>query len=153
MRSAKSGARASAAFDSPSLTVMCFLLYPAAMTLVSSTTAPRFDADGTHVIGLAAPSRGSAETSVWRLTLDPGSSSPEHTLDREEVFVALAGTARAVLAGCATDVGPGDALIVPPAVPFTISNAGADAFEAVACLPVGGSATVAGESMTPPWTV
>jgi mannose-6-phosphate isomerase-like protein (cupin superfamily) len=130
---------------------MYYLLYSAAMTLVSSTTAPRFDVGGTHVIGLAAPSRGSAETSVWRLTLDPGSSSPEHTLDREEVFVALAGSARAELAGRTTDVRAGDALIVPPAVPFTISNPGPDAFEAVACMPVGGTATVAGESMTPPW--
>jgi mannose-6-phosphate isomerase-like protein (cupin superfamily) len=123
------------------------------MTLVSSTTAPRFDVGGTHVIGLASPSRGAAETSVWRLTLDPGSSSPEHTLDREEVFVALAGTARAVTDGHATDVRPGDALIVPPAVPFTIANPGPEPFEAVVSLPVGGSATVAGEAMTPPWAV
>jgi mannose-6-phosphate isomerase-like protein (cupin superfamily) len=123
------------------------------MTLVSSITAPRFDLDGTHVIGLASPSRGAAETSVWRLTLDPGSSSPEHTLDREEIFVALAGTARAVIAGRATDVRPGDALIVPPAVPFTIANPGTEPFEAVVSLPVGACATVAGEPMTPPWAV
>ena len=132
---------------------MWCVLYPARMTLVSSTTAPRFDLDGTHVIGLASPSRGAAETSVWRLTLDPGASSPEHTLDREEVFVALAGTARAVIDGRVTDVCAGDALIVPPAVPFTIANPGPEAFEAVTCLPVGGTATVAGEPMTPPWAV
>jgi mannose-6-phosphate isomerase-like protein (cupin superfamily) len=135
------------------LTIIVVLLYPAAMTLVSATTAPRFDVGGTHVIGLASPSRGAAETSVWRLTLDPGSSSPEHTLDREEVFVALAGTARAVTDGHVTDVRPGDALIVPPAVPFTIANPGPEPFEAVVSLPVGGSATVAGEAMTPPWAV
>jgi mannose-6-phosphate isomerase-like protein (cupin superfamily) len=121
------------------------------MTLVSSTTAPRFDVGGTHVIGLAAPSRGSAETSVWRLTLDPGSSSPEHTLDREEVFVALEGSARAVVDGRETDIHAGDALIVPPAVPFTIANPKPDPFEAVVCMPVGGTATVEGEAITPPW--
>jgi mannose-6-phosphate isomerase-like protein (cupin superfamily) len=123
------------------------------MTLVSSSSAPRFDVGGTHVVGLAAPSRGAAETSVWHLTLDPGSSSPEHTLDREEVFVALRGSARAVIDGQDTEVRAGDALIVPPAVPFTIANPGPEPFEAVVSLPVGGSATVAGEAMTPPWAV
>jgi mannose-6-phosphate isomerase-like protein (cupin superfamily) len=123
------------------------------MTLVSLSDAPRFVAGGTHVVGLAAPSRGSAETSVWRLTLDPGTSSPEHTLDREEVFVALGGSARAVLAGRSLDVHAGDALIVPPGVAFTIGNPGSEPFEAVACQPVGGTATVDGESFPPPWAV
>jgi mannose-6-phosphate isomerase-like protein (cupin superfamily) len=123
------------------------------MTVVSSHTAPRFDAGGTHVIGLASPSRGSAETSVWRLTLDPGSSSPEHTLDREEVFVALEGTAQAVIGDRTADVHAGDALIVPPAVPFTIGNPGPEPFEAVACMPVGCTATVGEESFAPPWAV
>ena len=123
------------------------------MTLVSLSDAPRFDAGGTHVIALAAPSRGSAETSVWRLTLDPGSASPEHTLDREEVFVALGGSARAVLGGRPLDVHAGDALIVPPRIAFTISNPGPEPFEAVACQPVGGTATVDGESFPPPWAV
>src|SRR3954452_12942857 len=98
---------------------MRFLLYSVAMTLVSLSEAPRFDADGTHVVGLASPSRGSAETSVWRLTLDPGTSSPEHTLSREEVFVALGGSARAVRADCTLDVQAGDAPIGPPDVAFT----------------------------------
>jgi mannose-6-phosphate isomerase-like protein (cupin superfamily) len=123
------------------------------MTLVSLSSAPRFDAGGTHVVGLASPSRGSAETSVWRLTLDPGSSSPEHTLDREEVFVALGGSARAVMGERTLDVHAGDALIVPRDVAFRISNPGSEAFEAVACMPVGGSATVDGESFPPPWAV
>ena len=123
------------------------------MTVVSSHTAPRFDAGGTHVIGLASPSRGSAETSVWRLTLDPGSSSPEHTLDREEVFVALEGAARATIGDRTADVRAGDALIVPPAVTFTIGNPGPEPFEAVACMPVGGTATVGDESFAPPWAL
>jgi mannose-6-phosphate isomerase-like protein (cupin superfamily) len=123
------------------------------MPVITNQDAPRFERAGTHVVGLAAPSRGARETSAWRLTLLPGASSPDHTLDREEVFVALAGCARATLDGSAHDVRAGDGLIVPAGVAFTIANEGDEPFEAVACLPVGGSATVAGEPMTPPWAV
>jgi mannose-6-phosphate isomerase-like protein (cupin superfamily) len=123
------------------------------MPVVSHQDAPRFELAGTHVVGLAAPSRGARETCAWRLTLAPGASSPDHTLDREEVFVALAGEARATLDGESHAVREGDGLIVPAGVAFTIENSGDRPFEAIACLPVGGRATVAGESAAPPWAV
>lgn len=121
------------------------------MALVSGHDAPRFDRGGTHVIGLASPSRGASATSVWRLRLDPGEVSPEHTLNAEEVFVALAGAATAALAGEATAVRAGDALIVPPGQPFTIATAGDEPFEAVVCMPAGGTAVLDGETIVPPW--
>ena len=65
------------------------------MPVINDSAAPRFDVDGTHVVGLASPSRGATETSTWRLRLDPGTASPPHSLDREEIFVALAGAAEA----------------------------------------------------------
>jgi mannose-6-phosphate isomerase-like protein (cupin superfamily) len=74
-------------------------------------------------------------------------------LDREEVFVALAGEARATLDGISHTVGEGDGLIVPAGVSFTIENPGDDPFEAIACLPVGGRATVEGKAAAPPWAV
>jgi mannose-6-phosphate isomerase-like protein (cupin superfamily) len=123
------------------------------MPVIANQDAPRFDLAGTHVVGLAAPSRGARETCAWRLTLAPGASSPEHVLDREEVFVALAGEARATLDGISHTVGEGDGLIVPAGVSFTIENPGDDPFEAIACLPVGGRATVAGKAAAPPWAV
>jgi quercetin dioxygenase-like cupin family protein len=123
------------------------------MPVISSQDAPRYEVGGTRVVGLAAPSRGAQETCAWRLTLAPGASSPNHTLDREEVFVALSGEARATLDGMTHLVGEGDGLIVPAGVAFTIDNPGDEPFEAIACLPVGGRATVAGESAAPPWAV
>jgi quercetin dioxygenase-like cupin family protein len=123
------------------------------MPVISNQDAPRFNVGGTQVVGLAAPSRGARETSAWRLTLAPGASSPDHALDREEVFVVLAGAARATLDGAGHDVREGDALIVPAGVEFRLATVGEAPFEAVACLPVGGRATVAGESAAPPWAV
>lgn len=123
------------------------------MTVISSSTAPEYHADGTHVIGLASPSRGASDTSVWRVTLDPGTASPTHALEREEVFVALSGAATATIAGVEHALATGDALIVPRDTPFSIACAGPDAFEAVCCLPAGAKAVVDGQAITPPWAV
>src|SRR3954451_1899053 len=120
------------------------------MPVITNEQAPRFDVGGTHVVALAAPSRGAQETSAWRLTLAPGASSPDHTLDREEVFVALAGAAHATLDGAGHQVHEGDALIVPAGVEFRIATVGDEPFEAIACLPVGGLATVGGHAAAPP---
>ena len=123
------------------------------MPVIANQDAPRFELPGTQVVGLASPSRGASETCAWHLTLAPGASSPEHSLDREEVFVALAGTATAMLEGACHEVTAGDGLIVPAGTPFAIANPNDEPFEAVACLPVGGQATVAGAASAPPWAV
>ncbi len=121
------------------------------MTVIDDRDAPRFDLGGTHVIGLASPSRGAKDTSVWRLTLDPGAASPPHTLDREEVFVALRGSVTAAFADRTETVESGGALIVPVGEEFVLQNTGDEPFEGVICLPVGGRATVDGEASVPPW--
>jgi quercetin dioxygenase-like cupin family protein len=42
---------------------------------------------------LATPSRGSRDTAVWQVEIDPGRPAVPHTLTREEVFVVLSGIA------------------------------------------------------------
>jgi mannose-6-phosphate isomerase-like protein (cupin superfamily) len=121
------------------------------MNVISSSSAPTFEAGGTSVVGLAAPSRGAQEVAAWRLTLAPGADSPEHSLTHEEVFVALAGHAVATIAGVRHEVGPGDALIVGPGEPFTLANEQTTPFEAVACMRCGGQARIGDESVPIPW--
>lgn len=121
------------------------------MTLIRSASAPVFEQPGTTITGLAAPSRGSREISAWRLRLAPGAASPDHVLTHEEVFVALSGAATASLDGVEHRVAAGDALVVSPGVPFRIATAGAEPFEAVACMRCGGLARVGADSFPPPW--
>ena len=121
------------------------------MTVISFDEAPRFSAGGTNVIGLAAPTRGASETCAWRFTLDPGSSSPSHSLDREEIVIALEGRLDADLDGERSTLGPGDALIIPAGCEVVLANPGPQPFEAIACLPVGAQASVEGEASVPPW--
>ena len=121
------------------------------MPVITAAEAPTFTQEGTHVTGLASPSRGSSQIAAWRLRLEPGASSPEHVLSHEEVFVALAGAATASLYGQSHRVVAGDALVVPPGVPFTLATDGGEPFEAVACMPAGGTATVGDATFPPPW--
>ena len=122
------------------------------MPIIKSSSAPTFAVPGLQVIGLAAPSRGAQETSVWRLSVAPGTDGTPHTVDREEIFVALAGRAIAEVAGETFELAAGDALVVPPHVAFSLGNPHAEPFEAIAALPVGGRAVLpGGEAFVPPW--
>jgi len=115
--------------------------------------APTFIADGTTVTGYAAPTRGATAVSLWRIELAPGTSSPLHQIDVEEVFLGLAGSAVVTIDGRPSSLGAGDCLVVPAGTAFTLS-AGADGpFSAVACMPTGGRATILpdGPTFVPPW--
>lgn len=117
-------------------------------------TAP---ASATHELAhasftsLATPSRGSRETSLWRVRIAPGTPATPHQVTREEVFVVLAGTARVTIAGDICDARAGDAIVVPANTDFELSNAGDTALEALCCMPVGGQARLEGRTFTPPW--
>ena len=122
------------------------------MTTIKAADAPTFELPGVTFTGLAAPSRGSAETAMWRVRIEPGEPGVPHRLDREEVFVALGGHAVATLDDDRTELRAGDALIVPPGTWFTLTAQGVESFEAVVALPVGGTASFeGGEPFTPPW--
>jgi mannose-6-phosphate isomerase-like protein (cupin superfamily) len=122
------------------------------VTIIRDQDAPRFGEDGVRVTGLAAPSRGCASVSAWRVVLDPGAASPEHSLTSDEAFVALRGSARVTLDGADHELRAGDCLVVAPQRGFTIRNDGPEPFEAVCCMAAGGEAVVAGQgSFVPPW--
>ena len=124
------------------------------MELITHSQAPVFDAEGTTVTGYASPSRGATELSLWRIALAPGSTSPLHHMDCEEVFLGLEGRAVADVAGEPRDLGPGDCLILPAGTPFTLHVPGDEPFHAVACITAGGQATLVpgGETFVPPWS-
>jgi mannose-6-phosphate isomerase-like protein (cupin superfamily) len=127
------------------------------MPIVTGADAPTFALPDTVFTGLAAPSRGASENAVWRVRLTSTEAGAPHTLDREEVLVAVRGRAVASLDGAEHVVAEGDAIVVPAGVPFALRCAdpvdgGTPEFEAVAVLPVGGRACLAGgEPFTPPW--
>jgi len=119
---------------------------------ISKDAAPTFTIPGLTVTGLAAPSRGATETSVWALEIAPETPGTPHAVDREEVFVAVSGRAAVELSGREIDFEAGEALIVPAGEPFAIANPHAEPFRAVAATPVGCHAVLpGGERFLPPW--
>lgn len=122
------------------------------MPLIKAAAAPRFEAPFMTAVGLAAPSRGSKENSVWRFTMHPGNPGHEHAVTKEEIFIAVSGQAIATIDGESHEFCAGDALIVPAHSLFSVANPGDEPFEAVAILPVGGQAYTPGsEPINPPW--
>ncbi len=103
---------------------------------------------------LATPSRGSRETSIWRVELTASNGeAPPHSLTREEIFVVLSGTLRFVLDGASYETHEGDSFVVPPHTEVRVSCVSERA-EVLCCLPVGGQARIAdGELFTPPWAL
>jgi mannose-6-phosphate isomerase-like protein (cupin superfamily) len=124
------------------------------MSVVRAHQAPQFQLPGVTFTGLASPSRGSRENSVWRVSVAPGTAGTAHVLDREEIFVALSGHALATVGAEQWQVGPGDALIVPAGQTFSLANKGTESFDAIALAPRGMQVRMLSDGATfgPPWT-
>jgi mannose-6-phosphate isomerase-like protein (cupin superfamily) len=124
------------------------------MTTIQGNRAPRFELPGLLFTGLASPSRGSTDLCTWRLEIEPGfASSDTHTLDRDEVFMVVAGSIR--LSADGVPIEPGDATVVPAGTPIQVSNAGDGPAEVIVAIAAGFRATAedGSEFGTPPWAV
>lgn len=123
------------------------------MPHIRSSDAPSFQIPDLLVTGLASPSRGSRENSVWRVRIPAGAPGVLHSMSREEIFVVISGQAVATLGDDVHKLEPGDALIVPGGQMFTLGNQGTADFIAVAVAPAGVEACMpGGEAFHPPWT-
>jgi quercetin dioxygenase-like cupin family protein len=116
--------------------------------------APRFQLPGLEFTGLASPSRGSNDVCTWRLTLEPGLTSPEpHTLDRDEIFMVLRGAIR--LSPDCEPVAAGGVAVAPSGTPIQVANVGDGEAEVVVAVAAGFRASAAdgSEIGTPPWAL
>jgi quercetin dioxygenase-like cupin family protein len=122
------------------------------MPLLSRSDAPNFELAGVRFTTLAAPSRGARENSVWEVTVEPGVAGTPHRLTREETFVALEGRANFEVDGQRHELTAGSALVVEAGRTVALSNAGPQAFRALAVYPVGGQVLIGDRpAFTPPW--
>ena len=98
-----------------------------------------------------SPSAGSQELCAWRLEIAPGVEGVRHRVDREEVFLLIAGRLRVHLDGVAEEMSAGDVLRVPAGAEFGIDN-GDEPAEAWVTTSVGLKATLPdGSVISPPW--
>ena len=117
-------------------------------TVITAGDAPTFTTPNATMTGLAAPSRGAAELSTWRVSMAAGTRGPVHTIDREQVWMPVHGTLAATVAGVEITVEVGDALVLPA---HTVRQLGTDnGAEVVVAMPAGGQAHTADGAETHP---
>ncbi|NJC68996.1 cupin domain-containing protein [Planosporangium thailandense] len=121
------------------------------MPLTRDADARAHQMHGFTFRSLATPSLGSPELAVWAVDAPAGSSSPRHTMSRDEVFIVHTGRLVATIDDEKLELAPGDALTVPAGAEFAVANPFAEPARAVACTTAGMHATVGGQTIAPPW--
>ncbi len=101
--------------------------------------------------GFAAPSRGSSELSSWHVAMPAGTTGPEHSVSREQVWTLTAGSLEVTCAGRTEEVTAGQTLVLPPDTLRRIHAA--ETFEAHVVMRADGVVSVPGEEGTRvlPW--
>jgi quercetin dioxygenase-like cupin family protein len=127
------------------------------MRVITETTERTIETPTAVMTGLAAPSQGTAELSTWRVRMTPGSNSPVHIIDREQVWMPLRGTFEFTVDSETAVVAPGEALAVPSGATrqFRVADAGTSEAEAIVCMAAGGQATIPGTDawQSLPWAL
>lgn len=108
---------------------------------------------GIEHLTLACADQGLARLSLWRQSMAPGSATPPHQHDCEEVVLVLEGSGELHMDGKVVPFGPDSTLVLPPNVPHQILNTGNVALKTVAAFsatPVG-TFLPGGEPLELPW--
>ncbi len=124
------------------------------MAVLPAPTVPTHDLGPTRFTSLATPSRGTGQSAVWLVEIDPGTPPTPHSMSAEEVFVVLAGAAAVRLGDGAHETATvGDAVVMPPDVRFEISPHGDEPLRMLCTTRIGARArTDDGAEFTPPWS-
>jgi mannose-6-phosphate isomerase-like protein (cupin superfamily) len=108
---------------------------------------------GIEHLTLAGTAQGLARLSLWRQSMAPGSATPPHRHDCEEVVLVLEGSGEVQIGAERHSFGPDTTLVLPPDVPHQIFNTGQVALVTLAAFsstPVG-TFLAEGEPLELPW--
>lgn len=121
-------------------------------TVISETEDRTTTTPAGAMSALAGPSQGSHQLSTWRVRMEPGSSSPEHRIDRDQVWMPVSGGFEVTVDGRTAELLPGQAATIPADTLRRISTTGSRG-EALVCMTPGGRASVPGraDTMPLPW--
>ncbi len=112
------------------------------MPHIKQAEAPVFSTPNAVMVGLAGPSRGSAELSMWQVQLAPAAAGPAHRIDREQVYLVTAGAMTITADGEESHPVAGDTVIIPAGAVRQIRNQGDSAAQAIVCMMAGGRVTM-----------
>lgn len=100
-----------------------------------SASAPFKTKDGSTIRSLLDRTNSSAtQQSLAEAAVPPGRATQPHRHPRtEEIYYILVGTGRVTVGDEASDVGPLDAILIPPDTRHTIHNTGAEPLVFLCC--------------------
>jgi mannose-6-phosphate isomerase-like protein (cupin superfamily) len=108
---------------------------------------------GIEHLTLAGGKQGLSRLSVWRQSMAPGSCTPPHQHDCEEVILVTEGSGELHMDGKVMPFGPDTTLVLPPNRPHQLFNTGSVPLKSVAAFsasPVG-TFLPGGEPIALPW--
>ncbi len=106
------------------------------MQVVNRNSSPPFiTKDGSVIRSLLDRTNSSAANqSLAEATVPPGGVTQPHSHPRsEEIYYILSGTGRITVGGEARDVGPLDAILIPPGTRHAIANTGSQPLVFLCC--------------------
>jgi mannose-6-phosphate isomerase-like protein (cupin superfamily) len=123
------------------------------MPILNNAEVETFELPGIKHQTIGGLKQGVRSMEVWMQTIAPGSSTPVHCHECDEVIVILSGSGECTVSGKTTKFGPNSTLIIEPDAIHQIINTSAEEMKLVAALgmsPVRVK-TGEGESLTVPW--
>ena len=94
------------------------------MRVIDNSRLNKSELPGIEHQTLAGAAQALSGLSVWRQRMAPGSATPVHQHDCEEVVLVLSGSGEVRANGTATPFGPDMTLVLPPRVAHEIVNTG-----------------------------
>ena len=91
---------------------------------IDHSMLPSYMNQGNTLIGLATPSLGASDCEVWRSSIAPGSCTPLHQHDVQEIFIFLSGEGKALVGSEEITFKAPCTLILPANIPHQIFNTG-----------------------------
>ncbi|MCX4752580.1 cupin domain-containing protein [Kitasatospora purpeofusca] len=123
------------------------------MSVIRSTDARRTETPNAVMTTYASPTQGGTGLALWRVEMSAARSGPRHTMDTEQVWTFLTGTAVVDLDGEELALAAGDTLVLPAGLPRVMRSE--DGFTAVVAAPAPSMAVNldTGDRVAPPWIV
>jgi quercetin dioxygenase-like cupin family protein len=101
------------------------------MNVIENSKLPRTALPGVEHITLAGSENGLSSLSIWKQSIAPGSATPPHRHDCEEVVLIAEGCGELHLDGQVHRFGPDTTLVIPRNAPHQIINVGDETIELV----------------------
>jgi len=113
---------------------------------------PSYENRGNQLVGIATRHMGAQRFEVWRTSVAPGSATPPHRHETEEIFVFLAGTGRAQIGEQTLNFSAPATVIAPAGVTHQFFNTGDTPTDAIVIIGLGSTIyDKEGHEMDLPW--